>query len=89
METSEGADIEAEKNEAPIPRPNILELCRLCANTDNQFIPIFKGEGLEHDISVKLKKHLPIIEVSTQRVCKHCSEPLTSINLRNYSFVDY
>lgn len=45
-------------------KPNPLELCRLCANTDNQLIPIFKGEGLEHDIPSKLEKHLPIIKVS-------------------------
>lgn len=39
------------------------DLCRLCANTDSQLMPIFSGEGLEHKIQNKIEEHLPIIAV--------------------------
>lgn len=47
-----------------IPTSQLQELCRLCANTDNQLMNIFNGEGLEHDIAKKIEKHIPIIKVS-------------------------
>lgn len=43
---------------------NFSELCRVCANTNNPFIPIYGGEGLEHNILRKIEQHLPIIKVS-------------------------
>lgn len=39
------------------------ELCRLCANTDKQLIPIFQGEGIEHNIAEQIEKYLPIVKV--------------------------
>lgn len=51
------------ENDTFIVKTDSGELCRLCANTDNQLIPIFKGEGIEHNISSKIEKHLPIIKV--------------------------
>lgn len=35
-------------------------LCRVCANTSDHLIPIFDGEGLQHDLCNKLHKYLPI-----------------------------
>ncbi|XP_065205999.1 zinc finger protein 26-like isoform X1 [Planococcus citri] len=59
------------------------ELCRLCANTDNQFIPIFQGEGLEHNLSLKIETHLPIIKVTEAdklplQICYQCASTLIS-----------
>ncbi len=61
MEQPENMDV---VDEAFMTKPDTGELCRLCANTDNQFIPIFRGEGLEHNVSSKIEKHLPIIKVT-------------------------
>lgn len=38
------------------------EICRVCANSgsDKEFIPIFSGEGLEHDLSSKIQTYLPM-----------------------------
>lgn len=36
------------------------DLCRICANVGDHLIPIFKGEGAEHDLSNKILKYLPI-----------------------------
>lgn len=36
------------------------EICRICGNTSNHIVPIFEGEGAEHEISSKIHKHLPI-----------------------------
>lgn len=35
-------------------------LCRVCANTNDHIIPIFEGEGLQHDLCNKIHKYLPI-----------------------------
>ncbi|KAI5705932.1 hypothetical protein M8J76_010388 [Diaphorina citri] len=35
-------------------------LCRVCANQHDYLIPIFEGEGLDHDMPTKMDKHLPI-----------------------------
>lgn len=56
-------NVDVSIDETFIVKTDAGELCRLCANTDNQLIPIFRGEGLEHHISVKIEKHLPIIKV--------------------------
>ncbi|KAL6444825.1 hypothetical protein ACFW04_002099 [Cataglyphis niger] len=37
-----------------------IHLCRTCANTCDNLIPIFEGEGAEHDLSNKILKYLPI-----------------------------
>lgn len=36
------------------------QLCRICANATDQMIPIFEGEGVQHDLSDKILKYLPI-----------------------------
>ncbi|KAJ9576788.1 hypothetical protein L9F63_006629, partial [Diploptera punctata] len=36
------------------------QLCRVCANPNEYLIPIFDGEGLEHELAMKIQKHLPI-----------------------------
>lgn len=47
----------------------VIELCRICANGSDRFIPIFNGEGLEHDLQNKIQTYLPL-QV-------HCSQSLT------------
>lgn len=39
---------------------DISQLCRVCANPNEYLIPIFHGEGLEHDLKSKVSRHLPI-----------------------------
>ena len=36
------------------------EMCRVCANPNENIIPIFDGEGAEHELSKKISKYLPI-----------------------------
>lgn len=38
----------------------LSEMCRTCASIDSHLIPIFKDDGLEHNLSSKIQKHLPI-----------------------------
>lgn len=35
-------------------------LCRVCANGSDHLIPVFEGEGLQHDLCSKIHKYLPI-----------------------------
>ena len=39
---------------------DLKELCRLCGNMSNQLMPIFAGEGLEHNLPDKIKEYLPV-----------------------------
>lgn len=48
------------------------QLCRVCANGGDYFIPIFDGQGLEHKLEEKICKHLPI-KVSNFFLSKYCS----------------
>ncbi|XP_078035977.1 uncharacterized protein LOC144469489 isoform X1 [Augochlora pura] len=52
-------------------------LCRVCANTNDHLIPIFEGEGLEHDLCSKIHKYLPIhiseTDVLPLQLCYHCA----------------
>ncbi|XP_029055768.2 zinc finger protein 70-like isoform X1 [Osmia bicornis bicornis] len=55
-------------------------LCRVCANTNDHIIPIFEGEGLQHDLCNKIHKYLPI-QVSENdtlplQLCYHCAATL-------------
>lgn len=36
------------------------QLCRSCANSSDYLIPIYEGEGLEHQLEHKIQKHMPI-----------------------------
>lgn len=60
--------VSVDVDEAFIIKSDAGDLCRLCANTDNQLIPIFKGEGIEHNIPTKIEKHLPIIKVPLEHI---------------------
>nr|XP_031833468.1 gastrula zinc finger protein XlCGF57.1-like isoform X4 [Nomia melanderi] len=55
-------------------------LCRICANTNDHLIPIFEGEGLQHDLSNKIHKYLPIhiseTDVLPLQLCYHCAATL-------------
>lgn len=42
------------------PTKDLSQLCRVCANFSDCLIPIFEGEGLEHELESKVQKHLPI-----------------------------
>uniref|UniRef100_A0A8D8R7Z5 Histone-lysine N-methyltransferase 2D n=1 Tax=Cacopsylla melanoneura TaxID=428564 RepID=A0A8D8R7Z5_9HEMI len=42
------------------PKQDMSLLCRVCANQHDYLIPIFEGEGLDHDMPTKMEKHLPI-----------------------------
>lgn len=37
-----------------------MHLCRICANASDHTIPIFEGDGAQHDFSSKIVKYLPI-----------------------------
>lgn len=39
---------------------DLEQLCRSCANSSDYLIPIYEGEGLEHQLEFKIQKHLPI-----------------------------
>ncbi|XP_021931550.1 zinc finger protein 585A-like isoform X2 [Zootermopsis nevadensis] len=56
------------------------QLCRVCANANDYLIPIFDGEGLEHELGMKIEKHLPIKVTETdslpQQMCYQCASTL-------------
>lgn len=41
----------------------INDICRLCANIDENMIPIYNDEGADHMLENKIKTHLPFINV--------------------------
>ena len=46
---------------------NRLQLmCRLCANTSDYLIPIFKGEGIDYQLQLKISQY---IHVEVKIVC--------------------
>ncbi|XP_023721882.1 zinc finger protein 665 isoform X1 [Cryptotermes secundus] len=56
------------------------QLCRVCASANEYLIPIFDGEGLEHELGMKIQKHLPIKVTETdnlpQQMCYQCASTL-------------
>lgn len=42
---------------------NINDFCRLCANVDDDMVPIYADEGADHMLESKIKTHLPFINV--------------------------
>ncbi|XP_026820752.1 zinc finger protein 112-like [Rhopalosiphum maidis] len=57
---------------------SINDLCRLCANFDENMIPIYADEGADHMLENKIKTHLPFINISEndllpKRICYHCA----------------
>lgn len=57
-----------------------IHLCRTCANTCDNLIPIFEGEGAEHDLPSKILKYLPIhiskSDTLPLKLCHHCARTL-------------
>ncbi|KAM0730183.1 Zinc finger protein 19 [Formica fusca] len=57
-----------------------IHLCRTCANTCDNLIPIFEGEGAEHDLPSKILKYLPIhiskSDTLPLQLCHHCADTL-------------
>ncbi|XP_017757434.1 PREDICTED: zinc finger protein 888-like isoform X2 [Eufriesea mexicana] len=55
-------------------------LCRVCANTNDHLIPIFEGEGLQHDLCNKIHRYLPICisesDTLPLQLCYHCAATL-------------
>lgn len=55
-------------------------LCRVCANTSDHLIPVFEGEGLQHDLCNKIHKYLPIHisedDTLPLQLCYHCAATL-------------
>lgn len=62
QKNSEHTDISMEHGKHTESKENFgwSEICRLCANKSNLVVPIFDGEGAEHDLSSKIQKYLPI-----------------------------
>lgn len=46
---------------------DFAQLCRLCGNSSPQLMSIFSDDGNEHNLSDKIREHLPIIQVSQLR----------------------
>lgn len=42
---------------------NINDVCRLCANIDDNMVSIYSDEGADHMLENKIKMHLPFINV--------------------------
>ncbi|XP_029173283.1 zinc finger protein 614-like isoform X2 [Nylanderia fulva] len=57
-----------------------IHFCRTCANSCDNLIPIFKGEGTEHDLPSKILKYLPIhvseSDTLPLQLCHHCADTL-------------
>ncbi|KAK6639470.1 hypothetical protein RUM43_007743 [Polyplax serrata] len=62
------------------PKTDTGQLCRSCANSSDYLIPIYEGEGLEHQLEYKIQKHLPIQVSSTDtlplQLCYQCASTL-------------
>ncbi|XP_054272706.1 zinc finger protein 624-like isoform X1 [Macrosteles quadrilineatus] len=59
---------------------DISQLCRICANPNEYLIPIFHGEGKEHELEEKISKHLPIKVAESDtlptNLCYQCASTL-------------
>ncbi|XP_070166422.1 zinc finger protein ZFP2-like isoform X3 [Polyergus mexicanus] len=57
-----------------------IHYCRTCANTCDNLIPIFEGDGAEHDLPSKILKYLPIhiskSDTLPLQLCNHCADTL-------------
>ncbi|XP_063224837.1 zinc finger protein 260-like isoform X6 [Bacillus rossius redtenbacheri] len=61
-------------------KKRLESLCRVCANVSDYFIPVFEREGAEHQLDMKIRKHLPIRVLETDglpaQVCYQCASTL-------------
>ena len=89
-EVSEEGDIKIFSEQISLDdNSSISEMCRICANANDHLIPIFKGEGLEHDLYNKIHKHLPIKvfnllmfhSASRFKVCNMCFDEFFSFQV--------
>jgi len=53
----------ANNQEINIQSCSVHDLCRLCANFDQNMIPIYSDDGAAHMLENKIKIHLPFINV--------------------------
>lgn len=53
---------------------SINDLCRLCANLDDNMVPIYADEGANHMLETKIKTHLPFINVMYIMKLKFCTQ---------------
>ncbi|XP_024938890.1 zinc finger protein 70 isoform X4 [Cephus cinctus] len=64
----------------PEENSNWMDMCRVCANLNDHLIPIFEGEGAEHELCNKIHKYLPIHVSETDnlplQLCYHCAATL-------------
>ncbi|XP_066594749.1 zinc finger protein 271-like [Prorops nasuta] len=55
----------------------LTNVCRICANYSDHLVPIFKGEGIEQELSSKINKYLPISisedDTLPLQLCYHCT----------------
>ncbi|XP_043482837.1 zinc finger protein 484-like isoform X2 [Leptopilina heterotoma] len=58
----------------------LAQMCRTCGTVNDHLIPIFKEDGLEHNFSSKIQKHLPIKVCETDilplQLCYQCAATL-------------
>ncbi|XP_014249964.1 zinc finger protein 567-like [Cimex lectularius] len=59
---------------------NISSLCRLCGNVNDYLIPLFSGEGVEHELECKINKLLPvkvsIYDRLPDHICYSCASTI-------------
>ncbi|XP_057338385.1 zinc finger protein 93-like isoform X2 [Microplitis mediator] len=59
---------------------SLQDLCRVCANTNSHMVPIFQGEGVQHDLINKIIKYLPINVTENDtlplQLCYNCAATL-------------
>ncbi|XP_072152804.1 uncharacterized protein [Bemisia tabaci] len=77
-----GIDGTGEKNFDLNNVTDLSQTCRACACVDTYFIPVFDGQGIEHDLGAKINQYLPIIvskadELPTQ-LCYQCASLLVT-----------
>ncbi|XP_051160821.1 zinc finger protein 665-like [Leptopilina boulardi] len=79
-ETSELQIIEREDDEVD----KLSQMCRTCGTVNDHLIPIFKEDGLEHNFSSKIEKHLPMKVCETDilplQLCYQCAATLLAFD---------
>ncbi|KAG7200188.1 hypothetical protein KM043_000622 [Ampulex compressa] len=68
------------QTDSQIKKITLSDLCRICANISDHMIPIFEGEGLQHELCNKIHKYLPIHitqrDILPLQLCYHCAATL-------------
>ncbi|XP_068082243.1 zinc finger protein 260 isoform X1 [Anabrus simplex] len=72
MEEEESYNVqETDDPSAWSDRLPVSQLCRICANPNDFLISIFEGEGSDHELGMKINKHLPIQVCEDDELPKH------------------